>query len=57
MSGNAHRRRHGNQAGCKFCQHKPSEARRLHLWRNTNGHRHNPTRNKRQRRRPAKKVL
>lgn len=43
MSGNAHARRHGHVPGCKFCQHKPSVAKRLHLYRNINGHRHNPT--------------
>jgi hypothetical protein len=38
---NAHRWRHGNMPDCKFCQVGPKEARRLHLYRNHNGHRHN----------------
>lgn len=56
MAGNAHRRRHGNQPGCKFCQVSPRQQRRqgLHLYRNTNGHRRNPTRKRRGRRRRAK---
>jgi hypothetical protein len=47
MAGNAHRRRHGNQPGCIYCKERPKVARRLHLYRNKNGHRHNPTAKKR----------
>lgn len=47
MAGNAHRNRHGNQADCRFCQHRPKVARKMRLWRNAVGHRHNPTAKKR----------
>ena len=42
-AGNAHRSRHGNVAGCKFCEARPAFGK----YRNTNGHRHNPTHKRR----------
>lgn len=50
MAGNAHRHRHGNQAGCIFCQHRPKVAKALHLFRNKTGNRRNPSRKRRGRR-------
>lgn len=41
---NAHRSRHGNIEGCLFCKHNTAEAKSLGIYRNKNGHRHNPTR-------------
>lgn len=40
---NAHRSRHGNVPGCIYCQYRPAEGKRLGLYRNKNGNRHNPT--------------
>lgn len=51
--GNAHRRRHGNVPGCMYCKIGPKEARKLHLYRNKNGHRHNPA-SKRSGKRPQR---
>lgn len=50
MAGNAHRNRHGNQAGCLFCQHRPKKAKALHIFRNKTGNRRNPSRKRRGRR-------
>lgn len=42
MAGNAHRNRHGNVEGCKYCDKNGK-------FRNSNGHRRNLSRKKRQR--------
>lgn len=57
MAGNAHRSRHGNVPGCVYCKMRPKEARRLHVYRNSNGHRRNPTRKRRGRRRKTTNVV
>lgn len=47
MAGNAHRsraRRRPCDANCLFCQARPQQK----LYRNKNGHRHNPAANKKQ---------
>jgi len=51
MAGNAHHTRPRSKpclADCKFCKERPLKARDLHLYRNTNGHRHNGGGRKRQ---------
>jgi hypothetical protein len=50
MAGNAHRNRHGNVPGCIYCEHRPKEAKKLHRYRNKNGHHRNLNRKRRGRR-------
>lgn len=53
MGGNAHRTRPRNKicsTDCKFCKHRAKEGKRLRLFKNKTGHRHNPAANKKQKR-------
>ena len=51
MAGNAHRSRTRAKActpDCKFCRVRPKFAKLSKLYRNKNGHRHNPAAGKKQ---------
>ena len=51
MSGNAHRSRTRARVcsdTCVFCKMRPKLAKLSHLYRNKNGHRHNPAAGKKQ---------
>lgn len=51
MAGNAHKNRPRNKVcglQCLYCKYRAAEGKHIKMFRNKNGHRHNPAANKKQ---------
>lgn len=51
MAGNAHKNRLRNKKcslDCVYCKYRAGKGKKLKMFRNKNGHRHNPAANKKQ---------